>query len=86
MDKAFKVQMAAVRTQTGAEKEWVRLQKTHADLLAGLQLDVQKADLGAKGVYYRLRAGPLAGEDQARGLCADLAKRKVGCLVVAPGK
>ncbi len=42
-------------------------------------------DLGpAKGVFYRVRVGPLDDEAAARGLCAQLAERKVGCLVVPP--
>ena len=43
-----------------------------------------KADLGAKGVFYRLRAGPLADEKAARQLCRELTKRQVGCLIIKP--
>ena len=46
-----------------------------------------KAELGpARGVFYRLRAGPLADEAAARRLCARLSKRKVGCLIIKPGQ
>ena len=86
MDKAYKIQLAAVRTQVAAEKEWARIQKGNPDLLGALSLDVQRADLGAKGVFYRLRAGPLPTDAKARGICAELKKRKQGCLVVRPGK
>jgi len=51
-----------------------------------LTLSVTKADLGPKkGVFYRLRVGPVADEAAARALCANLAKREMGCLVVRPG-
>ncbi len=41
-------------------------------------------DLDAKGVFYRLQAGPLAGAGQAKGLCEALALRNVQCLVITP--
>jgi hypothetical protein len=44
----------------------------------------QRADLGSKGVFFRLRAGPLASESAAKKICAELTKRKVGCLVIKP--
>jgi len=82
----YRVQLAAVRTREGAEKEWKRLRKKHADLLGKLSLTVVRADLGKeKGVFFRLRAGPMAGEKEARDLCKKLAVRKVGCLMVRPG-
>ncbi len=41
-------------------------------------------DLGAKGVFYRLQAGPLADAGRAKGLCEALARRNVRCLVITP--
>ncbi len=80
---AYQIQIAAVRQEDLAKREWARLQRVHPDLLGDLGLVVVRADLGAeKGVFYRLRAGPLASEAAARKRCSDLAKVKVGCLVV----
>ncbi len=80
------MQLAAVRSLERAQGEWDRLRRMNADLLGKLALSVVKAELGPnKGVFYRLRAGPLADEATARALCANLTKRKVGCLVVRPG-
>ena len=84
---AYRVQLAAVRLLERAQGEWDRLRSKNTDLLGKLALSVVKADLGPKkGVFYRLRAGPLADEAAARGLCAKLASRKVGCLIVRPGR
>ena len=81
----YRVQLAAVRDREAVESEWKRLQKKNTDLLGALELSVQKADLGpGKGIFYRLRAGPLADEAAARDLCTRLKERKVGCLVVRP--
>ncbi|MCH7937397.1 MAG: SPOR domain-containing protein [Proteobacteria bacterium] len=83
--RAYLVQLAAARSPQGARSEWERLRKKHRDLLGKLGLAVTKADLGAaKGIYYRLRAGPLADEKAARRLCQQLAKRQVGCLIIKP--
>ena len=78
----YLIQIAAVREPERAEIEWERLQKQHPETLRGLKLFVARADLGDKGVFWRLRAGPFADETAAKNRCADLAKRKVGCLVV----
>ena len=83
--RAYQIQIAAVRSPSRAEGEWKRIQRKHRDLLGKLKLSIIKADLGPKkGIYYRLRAGPVADETAARSLCATLKKRKVGCLIVAP--
>ena len=81
----YKVQLAAVRSAELVKGEWDRLRRRNRDLLGGLELTVTRADLGpGKGVYYRLRAGPIADEAAARALCASLAQRRFGCLVVRP--
>ena len=81
----YLIQIAAVREPERAESEWGRLQRQHPDTLRGLKLVVVRADLGDKGVFWRLRAGPFADEAAAKARCADLAKRKVGCMVVKAG-
>lgn len=81
----FKIQLAAVRSEDGVMKEWDRLRRRHSDLLGSLEPSVMRADLGpGKGVFFRLRAGPLADEGKAKDLCAKLTERKVGCLIVRP--
>lgn len=81
---AYLVQLAAVRDRAVAQSEWDRLQKANPDLLGMLSLHVMDVTLAGKGVFYRLRAGPLPSENAAKKLCAELAKRKEGCLIVRP--
>ena len=84
-EKAYLIQLAAARSSQGARTEWERLKTKHGDLLGNLGLTVTKADLGpGKGIFYRLRAGPLVSENSARALCQQLAQRKVGCLIIKP--
>lgn len=79
---AYMVQLGALKEESAAAKEWAKVQKANSDLLGALSLDVQRADLGDKGVFFRMRAGPLADPEAAKALCSALAQRKQGCMVV----
>ncbi|HKJ72503.1 MAG TPA: SPOR domain-containing protein, partial [Alphaproteobacteria bacterium] len=78
----YGIQIASVRDESGARSAWKNLVAAHPDLLGGLTLNIEKADLGEKGVFYRLQAGSLASLDDARSLCAKLKAQNVGCLPV----
>lgn len=78
-----RIQLAAVRSREGAEREWQRLKTAHADLLGPLTLTVEKVDLGSKGIFYRVQGGPLTQQAAAEA-CAELKRRKAGCYVVGP--
>ncbi len=78
----FRVQLAAYRSPEVAAKRWRAVSTKHKDLLGQLNPIIQKADLGKKGLYFRLQAGPLKSRASAVSLCAALKKRKVSCLVV----
>jgi len=80
----YQVQLGAFRSEDAASKGWTRVQGQHKDLLATMTPSYQRADLGPKGVFFRLRAGPLASESAAKSICSELAKRKAGCLVIRP--
>ena len=82
----WQVQLAASRAASAANAEGERLKKKHNDVLGKLAVHVVRADLGAKGVFYRIRLGPAQSKEQARSICATLSKRGQGCLVIAPGK
>ncbi|NQV45441.1 MAG: SPOR domain-containing protein [Rhodospirillales bacterium] len=85
--KDYRIQLAALRTHERAETEWKRQKKAHPDILGALKLFVVRVDLGEdKGVFFRLRAGPLKDVAAAKALCGELAKRNVGCLVIRPEK
>ncbi len=81
---SFQIQLVSVPTEEAANSEWKRISGKHQDLFASLTPSVTKADLGEKGIYYRLRAGPLADKAAADQLCAALAADRVGCIVVKP--
>ena len=60
---------------------WGRLYAAEKDLLGSLNPDVVKNRIPGKGVFYRLRAGPLANKAAARRLCRLLKGRGRECFV-----
>jgi SPOR domain len=81
----WRVQIASVKSEDIARSTWARLQAAHGDVLGSLRMQPTKVDLGDKGVWYRVQAGPL-DEKQAQGICGTLRTRKTDCVVVPPAK
>ena len=79
---AYFVQLASVKSEDGARKEWARMRRAHPDLLGDLELSVQSADLGERGVFYRIRTGPFPNRATARDMCWQIKAAKLDCLVV----
>lgn len=80
----YQIQLASVLSEDAAMAEWKRISGKNKDILGAYQAAVTRADLGERGVFYRLRAGPLADKAAADALCASLQAQKVGCIVVKP--
>jgi len=78
----IRIQLAAVKTQDEAQKEWGRLQKSLGDALTGLNLTVEGVDLGAKGIFQRIQAGPFQDKAAAASKCQAIKALKQDCLVV----
>ena len=76
------VQVASVKSDAGARKEWARMQRAHPDLLGDLELSVQSADLGERGIFFRIRTGPFPNRATAQDMCWQIEAAKLGCLVV----
>jgi hypothetical protein len=80
--KKYFVQLASLGTESAAEIEWDRLAKKMSMELSGQSYRIKRADLGEKGVFYRIQVGPF-GEGAANKLCAQIKmKRPGGCLVI----
>lgn len=76
------VQLGAVRSEADAKAEWQRLAKKYPSQLGSLTFSVQKADLGAKGVFWRVRGGPVSS-DVGADICGKLKASGQSCIVVA---
>lgn len=78
---AYVVQIGSFRGADLASGGWEALNRKNGDLLGNLRPDIQLADLGDRGIYYRLRIGPFATKADAQALCAALKERRQDCLV-----
>lgn len=78
----YKVQLGAYRSEADAAKEWNRLNRKFPDELKDLQYFVERKDLGAKGIFYRLQAGPFDDSAAARLTCSKLVASNQGCFFV----
>ena len=77
---AYVVQLLALRDEAAAEKAWAGLQKKHPSLQAHAS-DVERADLGDKGIFYRLRAAGFGSKAEAQSFCASLKAAGQDCMV-----
>lgn len=80
----YVVQVGSKQNQTEALATFADMQQKYPSLLASYRPMVQKADLGTKGVWYRLRIGPIGDKSTASKLCSQLKSQGLpDCLVVA---
>jgi hypothetical protein len=82
--KGYRLQLGAEKGPEIAKQEWDRIKRQNADLVGSLSASVDRADLGARGVFYRIHVGPIADAAQAERLCAQLRQRGVGCILAKP--
>jgi cell division septation protein DedD len=80
----YVVQVGSKKNQTDALASFADMQQKYPTLLANYRPMVQKADLGSKGTWYRLRIGPIADKTAATKLCGQLKSQGLpDCLVMA---
>jgi cell division protein FtsN len=75
------VQVSSQRSQADAQSSWNSLKSRYSSVLGALEPSIQEADLGAKGVFYRVRVGPWASRDEAIGVCEALQAAGGDCFV-----
>ncbi|MEL6830061.1 MAG: SPOR domain-containing protein [Pseudomonadota bacterium] len=80
---AFQVQLMALRSEEAATKAWRDFNRTFPRLASGAKVDIQEANLGARGTFYRLRLGNFASREHARDYCEELKANGRDCIVVS---
>lgn len=85
VDDAFKVHLSSFRKKELAERSWRNLVKEYPQMLGPLKPIIDQVDVGAKGQFYRVYAGPLADAKAARDLCFFLRQKNVYCRPVSKG-
>jgi hypothetical protein len=67
--------LASKKSRQDALNSFADLHSQYPDVLAGVTPDVKEANLGDKGVWYRLIAGPPGSREAARTLCVKLKEK-----------
>ena len=57
------------------------IQSKYGGVLGGQRHEIRRADLGAKGVYYRAMVGPFGSREDAVQLCTSLKQAGGDCVV-----
>jgi cbb3-type cytochrome oxidase subunit 3 len=73
-----RIQLASVRSEEAARQEWNRIRRANPDLLGSASANFVRADLGDKGVFYRLQTAPIVDAER---VCGELKQRNVGCII-----
>jgi hypothetical protein len=75
------VQLASTPDQAAAQTMARNLQSKYASILGPAKLRVVKADLGEKGIYYRVQSQSLS-DDKAIAICSAVKDLNAGCILV----
>jgi cell division septation protein DedD len=78
----IRLQFGSVRSEDAARQEWDRIKRKNADLVGTLMATPIRADLGDKGIYYRIQTGPVTDPAAAERICSELKQRSIGCIIV----
>jgi outer membrane biosynthesis protein TonB len=76
----YGVQLASFRDQNTAASAALKFQEKFPAELGSLTTYIERADLGAKGVYYRVKFRGIATSAAAQKVCATLKAKGQGCL------
>ena len=77
----YAVQVTSERSESKAQAAFRALQAKFPDQLTGRRPIIRRADLGAKGTYYRALVGPFASAEKAAELCSGLKAAGGNCIV-----
>jgi cell division protein FtsN len=78
---AYVLQIGAYTSESDAKAAWKSFQAKHSGALSGYGSNVQKADLGDKGVWYRLRVVGFSDKETATGVCGKLKAEGGSCFL-----
>jgi cell division septation protein DedD len=80
LDSGYVVQVASVRSETGAQAAFRELQAKYPQL-GSRQAIIRPVDLGAAGTYYRALVGPFTSAKEATRLCRSLKGAGADCII-----
>lgn len=77
----YLVQVAALRDVGSAELAWSQLSESYPEMFEGSRLDIERADLGASGIFYRVRVSAFSTREDADAFCDELESYGESCMV-----
>jgi SPOR domain len=78
---SFVVQVAATRSESDARQTAATIGQQYARQLSSFKPAVERADLGDRGIYYRVGIGPMRSQNDANSLCGNLKSAGLDCFV-----
>ena len=75
------MQVTSQHSEADAKASFKELRAKFPNQLSGREPIIRRADLGAKGVYYRAMVGPYASMAEAAGVCSSIKAAGGNCLV-----
>ena len=78
---SYLVQVSSQKSEADAQSAYRGIQSKYSSVLGSQPHTVRRADLGAKGVYYRAMVGPFASREEAVQLCSSLKQAGGDCVV-----
>ena len=79
-DNKTKAQLGAYRSEKEAKDAWDKMQKKFNEL-GGRTPVIVKADLGDKGIYFRLRVGGFENATDGKAFCKELSAKGQACIL-----
>lgn len=76
---AWQIQLMSSPNKKAVEKSWKTMSAKYG-ALSGLPHEISSTNMGAKGTYYRLRAGNFATKEEAVALCNKLKAAGGSCF------
>lgn len=77
----YLVQVAARQNRNEAVQAFNDLKRRHPQILGGLAPEIIRADLGQRGVWYRVGVGPMLQQQAASNFCSQLKSAGADCLI-----
>lgn len=78
---SWQIQLMSSPNKIAVEKSWATMSKKHTSLSSQVY-EVEVANLGAKGTYYRLKAGNFSNKAEADAFCSKLKSQGATCFTV----
>ncbi len=78
----YVAQVAALQSPDAVDQIWLRLSSRAPALFTDARLDVERADLGQRGIYYRVRVGYFADRENVGLFCDRIKQMGQDCIAV----